>query len=342
MLKALFFLIFPFLLFSHEPVDVVYTWVDGADPLWQETRAKEIEKEFGVQERGSDATAIKRFRNRDELKYSLRSIHQFAPWVRHIYIVTLNQKPSWLKEHPKITIVDHKDIFLDKSHLPTFNSMAIECHLHRISNLQEHYIYFNDDFFLGNIVTFSDFFTEDGKIQVFPSRTKIKKGMPTPEDNGFDAACKNTNQLLNELIGKKRRNKPSHTPHAFRKSVVSRIEKQFSEIFAAVSSHKFRSLNDYTITNGLIPYIAMHDGDAKKNFPEHKTVHFGKDIAHDKKKTQQLLDQRPQFFCIEDSSEEESLESLELLSSFFTSYFPTPAPWEKTGSALTDEKEQDL
>ncbi len=342
MLKTFFFLLFPLFLFSHEPVDIVYTWVDGRDPLWQEIRTKEIEKEFGIQPRGSDATAAKRFRSRDELKYSLRSIHQFAPWVRHIYIVTFNQKPSWLKEHPKITIVDHKEIFLDKSHLPTFNSMAIECHLHRIPDLQEHYIYFNDDFFLGRVVTFSDFFTEDGKMRAFPSRAKIKKGLPNLEDNGFDAACKNTNQLLNELIGKKRRNKPSHTPHAFKKSVVSRIEKQFSEIFTAVSSHKFRSLNDYTITNGLIPYIAMHDGDAEKAFPDHKTVHFGKDIAYDKKKIQQLLDQRPQFFCIEDSSEEESAESFDLLSSFFISYFPTPAPWEEMGGQLLLPKGRSL
>ena len=34
-----------------------------------------------------------RFRNRDELKYSLRSLDLFAPWVRTIHIVTADQCP---------------------------------------------------------------------------------------------------------------------------------------------------------------------------------------------------------------------------------------------------------
>ena len=32
-----------------------------------------------------------RFRDNDELRYSLRSLEQHAPWLRHIYIVTNGQ-----------------------------------------------------------------------------------------------------------------------------------------------------------------------------------------------------------------------------------------------------------
>ena len=46
----------------------------------------------------------------DELKYALRSVNQFAPWFHHIFVVTNNQRPKWLIDHPKISIVDHKDI----------------------------------------------------------------------------------------------------------------------------------------------------------------------------------------------------------------------------------------
>ena len=333
MLKASFrtILLIPILLFSHEPVDIVYTWVDGEDPAWQNIKAREAEKELGVQTRSADATQARRFRCREELKYSLRSIHQFAPWVRHIYIVTFNQKPSWIQEDPKITFVDHREIFPDKSHLPTFNSMAIECHLHRIPGLQEHYVYFNDDFFLGRAVSFTDFFTESGKMKVFLSKVKMPKSKPKPDDDGFASASKNTVQLLNKVIGKEKRHNHAHTPYPARKSVVCRIEKQFYKVFASVSSHKFRSLEDFTITNGIIPYLAMYQGDAEKASIDHKTIHFGKDLVHDTQKIQDLIERRPCFFCIEDTPEIESPESKELLTNFFASYFPTPAPWEKTG-----------
>tara|TARA_R110002050_G_scaffold150757_1_gene277697 strand:- start:234 stop:554 length:321 start_codon:yes stop_codon:yes gene_type:complete len=81
-----------------------------------------------------------------QLRYSLRSIMKFAGWVRHIYIVTNGQVPSWLDvSHPRITVVAHEEIFTDPSDLPTFSSPAIEVHLHRIPGLSNRWIYFNDD-----------------------------------------------------------------------------------------------------------------------------------------------------------------------------------------------------
>jgi UDP-N-acetylglucosamine-lysosomal-enzyme len=53
--------------------------------------------------------------------------------VRHIYIVTNGQIPAWLNlDHPRLSVVTHADIFVNKSHLPTFSSPAIESHIHRI------------------------------------------------------------------------------------------------------------------------------------------------------------------------------------------------------------------
>ena len=61
----------------------------------------------------------------------------YAPWIRKIFIITNGQKPSWIKlDHPKISIVPHAEIFQKESDLPTFNSMAIEVHLHRINGLR--------------------------------------------------------------------------------------------------------------------------------------------------------------------------------------------------------------
>ena len=82
----------------------------------------------------------------EELRYSLRSIWQFAPWVRHIFVVTNGQIPHWLNiDHPKLTLISHEQIFTNLSHLPTFSSPAIESHLHHIPGLSQKFIYFNDD-----------------------------------------------------------------------------------------------------------------------------------------------------------------------------------------------------
>ena len=44
-----------------------------------------------------------------ELRYSLRSIQTFAPWVRHVYLVTNGQIPSWLNlDSPRLTVVTHQ------------------------------------------------------------------------------------------------------------------------------------------------------------------------------------------------------------------------------------------
>jgi UDP-N-acetylglucosamine-lysosomal-enzyme len=80
-----------------------------------------------------DSMSPNRYRDSNELKYSLRSLIRNAPWIRHIYIVTDNQVPSWLNlESGKLTLISHEDIFENKSHLPVFSSPAIEAHIHRI------------------------------------------------------------------------------------------------------------------------------------------------------------------------------------------------------------------
>ena len=61
----------------------------------------------------------------------------YAPWIRNIFVVTNGQQPNWLKtDHPNVKVIPHSEIFQKKSDLPTFNSMAIEVHLHKIPGLR--------------------------------------------------------------------------------------------------------------------------------------------------------------------------------------------------------------
>ena len=109
-------------------IDMVFSWVDGSDPEFRARRAAQM-SEVVVGE-GDEAEA--RIRQIDELKYALRSVNMFAPWVRRIFVATDSVLPSWLAEHPKITIVRATEHFSDPAALPTYNSHAVESQLQNI------------------------------------------------------------------------------------------------------------------------------------------------------------------------------------------------------------------
>ena len=96
----------------------------------------------------------------------MRSVDKYMPWIRTIYVVTNGQVPSWLDlKNPRVKIVTHEEIFDDPVHLPTFNSNAIELHLHQIKGISDKFLYLNDDFLIGKEVSKADFcFGANGHI----------------------------------------------------------------------------------------------------------------------------------------------------------------------------------
>src|SRR2546429_129022 len=90
------------------PIDAVYTWVDGSDPEWAKIKNSYLEITQSEKLVLADSSCVSRFTDHQELRYSLRSLNKYAPFINHIYIVTMGQKPSWIRPHPKITFIDHK------------------------------------------------------------------------------------------------------------------------------------------------------------------------------------------------------------------------------------------
>ena len=141
-------------------IDIVYMWVDGSDPVWL---AKKNAFEQGVASTAGEALDEARFVDNDELKYSLRSIERYAPWIRHIYIVTDGQVPAWIDlTNPRISIIDHTEI-IPREALPTFSSPAIEWCVDNIPGLSEHFLLANDDTFIGREVSPDFFFNAKGE-----------------------------------------------------------------------------------------------------------------------------------------------------------------------------------
>ncbi len=241
-----------------QPVDLVYTWVDGSDPEWL---AKKAEYEASGTPT-TDAQVISRFENRDELRYSLRSVEMFANWYNHIYLVTDNQIPRWLDvSHPRLTVVDHRDLFTD-SELPLFNSHAIESRLHKVNGLSEQFIYMNDDVFFGRPVRPELFFSGAGHPKFFLSKALIDPDMRANSDVSVTAAAKNNRELLNKALGRTIANKLKHTPHAHSKRLLEEMENRFPTLFENNVSARFRTVNDYSILSSLAQHYGAATGKA--------------------------------------------------------------------------------
>lgn len=153
-------------------IDFVLTWVDGSDPAWLAEKRR-----FEGEEAGKSADAnvhgVWRYRDMGLLRYWFRGVESFAPWVRKVFFVTCGQKPDWLDEtHPKLRLVNHRD-YIPEAYLPTFHSDTIELNLHRIPDLSETFVLFNDDMFLLRPGAPRDFFR--GGLPVLP----CDLGIPT-------------------------------------------------------------------------------------------------------------------------------------------------------------------
>ena len=123
-------------------IDFVILWVDGNDSAWQ------LEKSRYQGETENENNCINRYRDWGLLPFWFRTVEKFAPFVRKIHFVTWGHLPAFLNvDAPKLHIVCH-DEFVPQEYLPTFSSHAIEMNIHRIPDLAEHFVYFNDDMFI--------------------------------------------------------------------------------------------------------------------------------------------------------------------------------------------------
>lgn len=315
-----------------EPIDVVYTWVDGSDPAWQQRKAQALQGRPDAPLHDLAANAS-RYVSRDELKYSLRSLDMYAPWVRHVYLVTADQTPAWLRtDHPRLTVVGHRELFGGRGRLPTFNSHAIETQLHHLDGLAENYLYFNDDVFLGRPVPPETFVLANGLARFFLSSVKVDDDPVRPGELPITTAAKNNRDVLIEKFGRSTVHKFQHAPHSLRRSVMSELEHLFADRVAATAAAPFRSPSDLSLSASLGHYYGFLTGKAVPGTLRYTYA----DIARpDTPERLELLLRRRDYdvFCLNDhdSSGLTTQTQTEVLHRFLTRYFPLPSPFERTG-----------
>lgn len=308
------------------PVDVVYTWVDGDDPGWRQRRDQALRELTGVL--NDQAANESRYANRDELRYSLRSLHQYAPWVNHIWLVTDDQVPAWLDTaHPRVTVVSHRELFGGSGRLPSFNSHAIESQLHRIAGLTEHFLYFNDDVMFGRPVTPHLFFHANGVTKFFPSTAKIDTSAASLLDAPVTAAGKNNRTLVRDAFGRTVTYKMKHCPHALRRSVLAEIGERFGDAVAGTAGNQFRDVADVSIPSALYHYYAHAQGQATIGEVRYMYTDLADpDTAH---RLRLALARRDyDVLCLNDTETLPDRLQHDALTEFLEAYYPVPAPWE--------------
>jgi glycosyltransferase involved in cell wall biosynthesis len=311
------------------PVDVVYTWVDGRDPAWNQARHDRLAGVSGTATT-RESSGQARFLSRDELRYSFRGIHLFAPWVRKIHLVTAGQLPDWLDgSHPKVALVDHREI-LPPDALPTFNSHAIEAALHHVPDLAEHFVYLNDDFFLGRPVGPEIFFSAAGLAAVWAAPSTI--GLDgTPDAPPYLRAAWNNRRLLEGAFGAVVTDNLAHAPYAHRRSVLEEIERRFPAEVAATARSPFRSDTDLSLLSSFAQHYGLLTGTAYAAESERAYINISNsDLEWQLKKA---LERQQDFLCLADhhdhALDQERLDRT--LTEFMAAYFPVAAPWELDG-----------
>jgi len=318
-----------------DDVDMVFSWVDGSSNDFQRQRAAQM-AEYVVGE-GDDGPA--RYRHVDELRYALRSVHMYAPWVRRIFIATDSPAPAWLLDHPRVTIVRSEEFFADTSVLPIHNSHAVEAQLHLIEGLAEHFLYSNDDMFFGRPVEPELFFSPAGITRFVECGVRIGAGESAVQRSGHDNALRVNRALLHERFGRTITRDLEHCATPLRRSVMAEVEQAFPDDFARTAASRFRSATDISVTNSLYHYYAQFTGRASAT-TRPRVRYVQTTLAASLAGMERLARRRDvDMFCLNDGGSAEMPEELRVrtITGILERMFPVIAPWER--AEVTAERE---
>jgi hypothetical protein len=312
-------------------IDAVITFVNDQDKLWEKQKQKYLKTSFDPGLHNHDSIHPNRFHNRDELRFCLRSIEAHAPWIRNVYLVVSGegQIPEWINRAcDRIKIVTHGD-FMSVSHLPTFNSHAIEANLHRIRRLSPIFIYLNDDLFFGRPTTRDDFIAPDGKLKIYLKKDAISPtGIPVVTESGHSSNWKNVNAYLDKKYKVESREKMEHCGSMLRRDLIGKIWDDLGAELETTSKQKFRSIKDYAVTCALHPYVAIYQGLAVRAEAPIMYMMISDDNGMNEMTWNNIKEAKPLMFCLNDVSDDQPKNIDVQIRDFLEDYFPETSAFE--------------
>lgn len=292
-------------------MDIVITYVDGLDPVWQKS----------YEQFTNTPILEKRFRDWGTLRYLFRGIEKNMPFIRKVHLVVSgeSQVPEWVNRD-EVNVVLHSDI-IPAEHLPTFCSNTIELHMHRIADLDEEFLYFNDDIFPLMPCKPTDFFV-DGKGIIGMSRHFLAMDM-------FKRICRNSDRAARKALGMRPTwyfLRPQHI-------CAPMLRSESREVYAILEKEILGSLtalrSEHNITQYLFTdYLYLKGRIIARRQPRR---HFSVGIASPEKIAQCITNPDRRLMCINDVrlSEERYEKMRSEIHTAFNKVFPTPSRFEK-------------
>ena len=242
-------------------IDAVIPWVNGNDKKWQEKLNHYLTVKIDFNKKKESV----RFNSIGEIDIAIKSIIKYAPFFKNIYLITDDQQPEAfesLKALGKssginLELIDHKELFKGyEEFLPCFNSCAIETLLFNIPKLSEHFVLFNDDFFVMRDANVNDFFingnpivrgnwkalNEDRKYRTMYHNLLSSIGKSTPKKG---ISYKELQQNGAKLAGTDKYIRRFHSPYPIRKSTIATFFKNYD--VKNNIQYRFRDKNQFII-----------------------------------------------------------------------------------------------
>ncbi|MEW6690419.1 MAG: stealth conserved region 3 domain-containing protein [Pseudomonadota bacterium] len=311
-------------------LDVVYTWVDDAQPGYLDE----------LRRHARSANDLNPNRTRDNLqllRYSLRSLARFAPWVGRILIFSARpQVPAWLDLRSGRVEVLHHDAVIPPEELPTFNSFAIVSHLHRLPGLGRRFLYMEDDMLFGAPVRPEDFLDAAGRIRVFarlaysvaPERRHDREGSP------WNASIAQANDLLDRRFGRRRRRVVNHVPLLIDREIWGEMLAAWAEATRCTRASRFRAAGNIA-PEFLYPHYLL----ATERGGEGGALRTYRDSFYFPLENSALLTRlliaavralRPKFLALNDNfGDRPDPEAVRLVARFLEDCYPEPSPFER-------------
>ena len=263
------------------PMDAVITYVDGNDPVWRKSFAQAV----GV------PAIEKRYRDWGTLVYLVRGIRRYMPFIRKIFLVVSgeSQVPSWVSGSD-VRVVLHSEI-IPQRFLPVFNSTAIEMFLHRIPELDEQFVYFNDDMFPVRHTREEEFYVE-GKSVIGFRKHLFPFGL-------YKQQTRNADLLARKALGMAPGPlfvRPQHTCSPMQKSACEEVYARIGdELEASISPLREKyNVNQYVFLDYLYYGGRAVNGAAISN------LHLSLAVKSADQVCDAILNPRTSFVCIND------------------------------------------
>lgn len=291
-------------------MDVVITYVDGLDPLWQ----RDYEECTNI------PILEKRFRDWGTLRYLMRGIAVNMPFIRKVHLVVArdSQVPEWVNRN-EVNVVLHKDI-IPEQFIPTFNCNPIELHMHRIEDLDEQYVYFNDDVFPLMKCEPTDFFV-DGKGQLGMAYHLFSFDM-------FKKICRNSDVMARRALGMKPSLfflRPQHV-------CTPMIKSECEEIYERVKNDLHASITITRTSKNISQYVFLNYMFLKGKLQNKRLSkrHFSLGVTSVKKLRKFITCPTRKFTCINDVqlSQERFEELRKVLIDAFETLLPNKSKYE--------------